>query len=70
MINWSNVRNMLVEQLIEELKTFNPKAEISRDDSETILLSYISEGGVDKTNTKLVFVEKCDYVDDRFSSES
>ena len=61
---------MLVEELIEELKTFNPKAEITRDDLETILLSYISEGGADKTNTKLVFVEKCDYVDDGFNSES
>ena len=60
---------MLVEELIEELKTFNPKAEISRDDSETILLSYICEGGADKTNTKYVFIEQCDYVDDRFGSE-
>ena len=55
---------MQVKDLIEELKTFNPNAEISRDDSETILLSYISECGADKTNTKYVFIEQCDYVDD------
>ena len=58
---------MIVSELIEELKTFNPNAEISRDDSETILLSYICEDKADKTNTKMVFIEKCDYDDDRFS---
>jgi len=52
---------MIVKELIEELKQFNPDAEITRDDSETILLSYIIEGGADKSNTELVFIEKCDY---------
>ena len=60
---------MIVSELIEKLKAFNPNAEISRDDSETILLSYICESGADKSNTKMVFIEKCDYVDDRFSPE-
>ena len=58
---------MKVKELIELLKNYNPDAEITRDDSETILLSYIPEnkGGAD--TTKLVFIEKKDYVDDRFS---
>ena len=61
---------MKVKELIEELKTFNPEAEITRDDSETIVLSYIDmDDEWDKTTTELVFVEKADYVDDRFSSE-
>ena len=59
---------MMVEELIEELKHYNPKAEITRDDSETIFLSYIpkNRGGAD--TTELVFIEKRDYVDDRFDS--
>ena len=60
---------MIVSELINELKKFNPNAEISRDDSETILLSYICEDGADMSTTEMVFIEKCDYVDDRFSSE-
>lgn len=36
---------MIVSELIEELKTFNPDAEVSRPDSETIELSYISVDG-------------------------
>ena len=36
---------MIISEFIEELKTFNPLAEITRDDSETILLSYLDEGG-------------------------
>ena len=53
---------MIVSELIEALKTFNPDAEISRDDSETILLSYISEDGANEKTTKYVFIEKADYV--------
>lgn len=52
---------MIVSDLIEELKTFNPNAEISRDDSETIILSFISMNGENKSNTKMVFIEKADY---------
>jgi len=58
---------MLIKEFIEELKKYNPNAEITRDDSETILLSYIAEGGADRCNTKLVFIEKCDYADERFN---
>ena len=58
---------MLVKELIEELKQYNPDAEITRDDSETILLSYICENGTDRSDTKLVFIEKCDYADERFN---
>ena len=61
---------MIVSELIEELKQYNPDAEISRDDSETILLSYIAEGGADASTTEMIFIEKCDYADDRFGSES
>lgn len=57
---------MKVSELIEELKHYNPDAEITRDDSETIFLSYVpkNKGGAD--TTELVFVEKRDYIDDRF----
>ena len=57
---------MIVQELIDELKTYNPDAEISRDDSETILLSFIGEN---KNDTRYVFIEKADYVDDRFGTE-
>ena len=52
---------MNVKELIDWLKTFNPEAEISRDDSETVSLSYISENGESKRTTKMVFIEKADY---------
>lgn len=55
---------MKVKELIEELKGFNPDAEITRDDSETIELSYICSDGATKETTKLVFVEMRDYVED------
>ena len=48
---------MIVQELIDELKTYNPNAEISRDDSETILLSFI---GGNKNDTRYVFIEKAD----------
>lgn len=55
---------MIVSEFIELLKSFNPDAEISRDDSETILLSFISEGGASMKTTKYVFIEKADYVEE------
>ena len=62
---------MNVRELIEELKSFNPDAEITRDDSETICLSYIDDDGkYDNSTAELVFVEKADYVDDRFDSDN
>lgn len=54
---------MKVSELIKELQTYNPDAEITTPYSETIELSYISEGEVDKSNTKVVFIEWRDYVD-------
>ena len=48
---------MLIEEFIEELSQFNPKAEITTPYSETIELSWISSDGADKEDTKLVFIE-------------
>lgn len=53
---------MKVRELIEELKTYNPDAEITTPFSETIGLSYISDKG--KENAEIVFIEWKDYVDD------
>ena len=55
---------MKVNELIEELKTYNPDAEISRDDSETIRLSYISDNGRGKSDTGMVFIEMADYTEE------
>ena len=55
---------MIVSELIEELRGYNPDAEITTPYSETIELSYVSEDGADKSNTKVVFIEWADYVDD------
>ena len=55
---------MKVNELIEELKTYNPDAEISRDDSETIRLSYISNNGEGKSDTDMVFIEMADYTEE------
>lgn len=55
---------MIVQELIEELKSYNPNAEVTTPYSETIYLSFI---GGDKSDAKIVFVEQRDYVDDRFS---
>ena len=53
---------MNVEELIEELKEYNPKAEVSLTTHETIFVSYICDGeDVDKLNTRHVFIEGCDY---------
>ena len=55
---------MKVNELIEELKTYNPDAEISRGDSETIRLSYISNNGEGKSDTDMVFIEMADYTEE------
>ena len=56
---------MNVAQLIDELTQYNPDAEVTREDSETVFLSFIGET---KEDAKFVFVEKRDYVDDRFDN--
>ena len=53
---------MLIEEFIEKLSEFNPKAEITTPYSETIELSWISEGGADKKDTKIVFIEGRDFI--------
>ena len=52
---------MKISEFIEQLKKFNPDAEISRDDSETIVLSYICDDGATHETTKMVFIEMADY---------
>lgn len=52
---------MKISEFIEQLKKFNPDAEISRDDSETIVLSYICDDGGTPETTKMVFIEMADY---------
>ena len=55
---------MLVEEFIEKLKKYNPKAEITLVDSEDITLSYIcrdiNDNILDETTTSLVFIEGID----------
>lgn len=53
---------MIIEEFIEELSRFNPKAEITTPYSETIELSYICEDGADEKTTPLVFIEGRDFV--------
>ena len=53
---------MLIEEFIEKLSEFNPKAEITTPYSETIELSWISEDGADKKDTKIVFIEGRDFI--------
>ena len=53
---------MFIEEFIEELQEFNPKAEITTPYSETIELSYICEDGADKKTTKMVFIEGRDFI--------
>lgn len=55
---------MKISELIDELKEYNPDAEITTPYSETIGLSFISEDGADKSNTELVFIELRDYVEE------
>lgn len=52
---------MKIEELVKELKDFNPKADISLKDSEDICISYICEDGATPQTTKQVFIEPCDY---------
>lgn len=54
---------MKVSELIEELESYNPNAEITTPYSGTIELSYISEQGENKSTTKIVFIEWADYMD-------
>lgn len=51
---------MLVEDLIKILGGFNPKAEISLVDSESIYVSYICEDDATPLTTGHVFLEGCD----------
>lgn len=53
---------MKVKELIDELKTYNPNAEVTTPYSETIELSFIDIGG-GKLDTPIVFIEQRDYVD-------
>ena len=52
---------MKVKDLIEQLKCFNPNANISLKTSEDITLSYICENGHTPTTTLQVFIEPSDF---------
>ena len=53
---------MIVSELIDELKEYNPDAEITTPYSETICLAWIYDNGkYDKSNTPFVFIEQADY---------
>ena len=52
---------MKVSEFIEELKEYNPDAEITTPYSETIGLSFIGE---DKMDAGIVFIEWKDYVEE------
>lgn len=55
------VLELLVKELINDLKEFNPNAEITLVDSESIELSYVCrdkmENKLDKLSTNIVFIE-------------
>ena len=53
---------MLVKELIEELKTYNPDANVSLVCSESIAISYISDCnlGDNPKTTKHIFIEGVD----------
>ena len=54
---------MKVYELIEELKGYNPNADVSLVSDETIFLSYIDDDGkYGKMSTGHVFIEGCDYI--------
>ena len=56
---------MIVSELIDELKQYNPEAEVTCVDSETIELSYVDcDGEYTQSNTPLVFIERRDYVEE------
>ena len=52
---------MKVKDLIKQLADYNPNANISLENSESIVLSYISEEGGTPLTTKQVFIEPCDF---------
>ena len=47
---------MKVSKLINELKEFNPDADVRLEDGEDICISYISKNG--KKHTEQVFIER------------
>ena len=56
---------MIVSELIDELKQYNPEAEVTCVDSETIELSFVDfSGQYNKSNTPIVFIERRDYVEE------
>ena len=56
---------MIVSEPIDELKQYNPNAEVTCVDSETIELSFIDfQGQYDKSNTPIEFIERRDYVEE------
>ena len=47
--------------LIDELKKYNPDAEVVLTSSEDIFISYIDNNGeFNKMNTPIIFIEGCD----------
>lgn len=52
---------MKIKELINELKKYNPEADITLPTSETITLSFISDEGGTTKDTKQVFIEGCDF---------
>ena len=58
---------MKIKDLITELKTYNPEAEVTTPYSEDIMLSYISEdfegNKLTKETTRVVFIEWSDEVE-------
>ena len=50
---------MLLKNLLELLKDYNPEANVTLTTSEDIELSFIGE---DKYNARIIFIEGCDTV--------
>ena len=62
---------MNVRDLIDELMTFNPDAEVVTDASESVFISFISEADgkhFTKSDTPFVFIDECDLDDCGFES--
>lgn len=54
---------MIVSELIEQLKSYNPNAEVTTTYSETIELAYVDANGEHtKEDTPIVFVLGRDWV--------
>ena len=54
---------MIVSELIKELESYNPDAEITTTHSETIELGYVDDdGNYSKKDTPIVFVLGRDWV--------